>query len=87
MSYYDSFDCKINCEEFSSVSEDEYNEVMQLLADEHEAQEGLSLWSDESERQATLEQEAFEQEQSSKKDWLNGYSPSVDGDSYAGVAI
>lgn len=87
MSYYDSFDCKINCEETSPVSEQDYAEVMQLLAEEHQAQQGFGNWSDESERRAALQQQAFEQEQSRKKDWLNGYSPDDEGDEYDGVAI
>jgi hypothetical protein len=61
---------------------------MALLAEEHDAQEGLAVWSEETEQQAALEQQAFEQEQASQKDWLKGYSPNdVDGDSYAGIAI
>jgi hypothetical protein len=87
MTYYTKFDSSIQCEEGMEVSPEEQAEIFQMIADEHEAREGLSLWSDETERLANLEQEAFEQEQSSHKDWLNGYSQNVDGDSYAGIAI
>jgi hypothetical protein len=75
-------------DEVSSVTESEYDEVMQLFADEHEAQEGFAIWSKETEQQAALEQQAFEQEQASQKNWLKKYSPNdVDGDSYAGIAV
>jgi hypothetical protein len=87
MTYYDSFDCKVNCEEVSPVTESDYDDVMQMLAEESQAQEGYGDWSDETERLAALEQLAFEQKQSRLKDWLNSYSPNLDGDSYEGVAI
>jgi hypothetical protein len=85
MTYYYSFDTSIQCEEFNEVSPEEYDEVMQMLADESDAHEGFGNWSDETERQAVLEQEAFEQSQ--EKDYLKGYSPITDGDSYPGIAI
>jgi hypothetical protein len=85
MTYYNSFDSKIQCEEHNEVSPEEYDEVMMLMAQESEAQEGFSNWSDDTERQAKLEQEAFEQSQ--EKDYLKGYSPITDGDSYAGIAV
>jgi hypothetical protein len=44
MTYYDSFDCKINCEEVSPVTESE-------------AQDGYSNWSDEDQRLWEAEQE------------------------------
>lgn len=87
MTSYNSFDSKIQCEENNEVSPEEYDEVMLLMAQESEAQEGFGNWSDETERLAKLEQQAFEQKQSRKKAWLKGYSPNVDGDSYAGIAI
>ena len=80
MSYYDSFDCKINCEETSLVSEQEYNEVMQMLADEHEAGEGFADWSAE-------DQSLWEAEQARLKNWTGKYSSNVDGESYAGIAV
>jgi hypothetical protein len=83
MKYYSTFDSKVQCEENNQVSPEEYDEVMVLMAQESEAQEGFGNWSDEAE----LEQAAFEQKQSREKDWLNNYSPIDDGDSYAGIAI
>jgi ribosomal protein L16 Arg81 hydroxylase len=85
MTYYTKFDTSIQCEEFNEVSPEEYDEVMQMLADESDAQEGFGNWSEETERQAKLEQEAFEQSQ--EKDYLNGYSNSTDGDCYEGISI
>jgi hypothetical protein len=85
MTYYSKFDSSIQCEEGMEVSPEEQAEFFQMMADEYQAQEGFGNWSEETERQATLEQEAFEQSQ--EKDWLNGYSPNVDGDSYEGIAI
>jgi hypothetical protein len=60
---------------------------MMLMAQESEAQEGYGNWSEQTEHLAALEQEAFEQKQTSKKDWLGNYSPNVDGDSYEGIAV
>jgi hypothetical protein len=85
MTYYTKLDTSIQCEEFNEVSPEEYDEVMQMLADESDAQEGFGNWSEETERQAKLEQEAFEQSQ--EKDYLNGYSNSTDGDCYEGISI
>jgi hypothetical protein len=87
MTSYTNFDSEIYSEECLPVSEAEHDEVMKLLAEEHEAQEGYAVWSDETERQAALEQKAFEQEQSGKKDWLKKYSPIADGNSYEGIAV
>ena len=87
MSYYTKFDSSIQCEEGMEVSPEEQAEIFQMMADEYQAQEGFGDWSEETERQTALEQQAFEQKQSSQKGWLNGYSPNVDGDSYAGIAI
>jgi hypothetical protein len=77
MTYYDSFDCKINCEDFNQVSEDEYNEVMQMMAEENEALADMPQ----------DEQTAWESKQDRLKNWLGGYSPMVDGDTYEGIAI
>jgi hypothetical protein len=63
MTYYDSFDCKINCEEFYA-----------------EDFEGYGDWSDEL-------QSDLEREQEQAKDWLNGYSPVDEGETYNGIAI
>jgi hypothetical protein len=87
MTYYNSFDSKIQCEERNEVSPEEYDEVMLLMAQESEAQEGFGNWSEETERQAKLEHEAFEQKPAQEKDWLGSYSPNVDGDSYEGISI
>jgi hypothetical protein len=87
MTYYTTFDSSIQCEEGMEISPEEYAEVMALMAQEHEAQAGFGDWSEQTERQAIVEQEAFEQEQASQKDWLNGYSPNDDGETFEGVAI
>jgi hypothetical protein len=79
-SYHDSFDCKINCEEFSSVSEQEYREVMQMLAEESEGQQGYGDWSDE-------DQQLWEAEQARLKCWTRNYSPDDEGETYEGIAI
>ena len=79
-SYHDSFDCKINCEEVSPVTESEYDEVMILMAQEPEAQEGFGNWSDDDQR-------LWEAEQERLKLWTRNYSPNVDGDSYEGISI
>src|SRR5690349_10319044 len=65
MTYYDSFDCKINCEELISVTPEEEAEINALIAQENEAREGFTAWLEtleESERAAFLEQQAFERE-------------------------
>ena len=80
MTFYDPFDCKINCEEVSPVTESDYAEVMMLMAQESEAQEGFGNWSDEDQR-------LWEAEQERLKRWTGNYSPIDDGDSYAGIAI
>jgi hypothetical protein len=46
MTYYNSFDSKIQCEEFNEVSPEEYDEVMMLMAQESEAQVGFGNWSE-----------------------------------------
>jgi hypothetical protein len=50
MTYYNNFDCKVNCEEISPVSESEYDEVMMLMAQESEAQDGFGDWSESTEK-------------------------------------
>lgn len=80
MTYYDSFDCKINCEEVSPVTESDYNEVMMLMAQESEAQDGFGNWSDDDQR-------LWEAEQDRLKMWTAKYSPIVDGDSYGAIAV
>ena len=77
MTYYDSFDCKINCEDFNQVSEDEYNEVMAMMAEENEALADMPQ----------DEQVLWEREQDKAKDWLTGYSPITDGETYEGISI
>ncbi len=77
MTYYDAFDCKANCEDFNQVSEEDYNEVMQMMAEENEA---LTLMPE-------TEQVAFEAEQDSLKDWLGNYSNIDNGKTYNGIAI
>jgi hypothetical protein len=77
MTYYDAFDCKANCEDFNQVSEDEYNEVMRMIAEENEALANMPQ----------DEQVLWEREQDKAKNWLSGYSPIVDGKTYNGIAI
>ena len=77
MTYYDSFDCKSNCEDFQTVSPEEQEEVFRMIAEENEALADMPQ----------DEQTAWEQEQDKAKDWLNGYSPIVDGETYNGIAI
>lgn len=72
MTYYDSFDCKINCEEIAPVSDDEREEVFRLIAQESEAMQSLAAYLDgleESERAAALEQLAFEASEAPRKAW------------------
>jgi hypothetical protein len=87
MTYYTTFDSSIQCEEGMEVSPEEQAEIFQMMAEEYQAQEGFAAWSEETESQAIVEQAAFEQKQASQKDWLKGYSPDDDGDSYEGIAI
>ena len=70
--YNNTFDTSIQCEESAQVSPEEYDEVMQLMADEHEASEGFGWWS------ASVEE---------GKDWLNGYSNKDEGATYNGIAV
>jgi hypothetical protein len=72
MTYYSKFDSTIQCEESAQVTPEEYDEVMQLLADEHDAEKGSALWS------ASLED---------GKDWLGNYSNSTEGDTYNGMDV
>jgi hypothetical protein len=80
MSYYDSFDCKVQFEELALVSEDEYNEVLREMALEREAEQSYGDWSDEDQR-------LWEAEQERLKRWTRNYSSNDDGDFYAGLAI
>jgi hypothetical protein len=77
MSQYTTFDANIQCEEFNAVSESEYDEVMQMMAEESE---GFALMPE-------TEQAAFEAEQDSLKDWLGNYSNIDNGATYNGIAI
>jgi hypothetical protein len=73
MTYYtNSFDTSIQCEESAQVTPEEYDEVMQLMADEHDAEQGFGIWSTSVE---------------DGKDWLNGYSNVDNGATYNGIAI
>jgi hypothetical protein len=72
MTSYNPFDCKIQCEENAQVTPEEYDEVMQLMADEQTAQEGFGRWS------ASVED---------GKDWLGSYSNVDNGATYNGIAI
>ena len=60
---YNTFDANVQCEEGYAVSEDEYNEVMALMAQESEDFEGYEEWSEEVEG----------------KDWLGSYSNRREG--------
>jgi hypothetical protein len=77
MTYYESFDCKANCEDFNTVSESEYNEVMALMAEENEALADMP----------TNEQTAWERKQDCLKDWLGNYSNIDSGATYNGIAV
>jgi hypothetical protein len=72
MTYYTKFDVSIQSDERAQVTPEEYDEVMQMMADEHEAFKASGLWS------ATLED---------GKDWLNGYSNVDNGPTYNGISI
>ena len=90
MTYYDPFDCKINCEELVDVTPEEMAEVNALIAQENEAQQGFNQWLDSlepTERQAELEQAAMERREAQRKDWFNGYSNRQEGETYNGIAI
>ncbi len=90
MTYYDSFDLKINCEEFISITPEEEAEVLTLIAQEQEAQQGFQQWLDAlepTERAAYLEQQSFERKEAQRKDWFNGYSNKDDGAFYGSIAV
>jgi len=72
MTYYTKFDSSIQCEENAQVTPEEYDEVMQMMADEHTAQEGFGWWS------ASVED---------GKDWLGNYSNVDNGATYNGIAV
>jgi hypothetical protein len=79
MTYYNNtFDTSIQCEERAQVTPEEYDEVMQMMADEHDEApdyEGYAEWS-----QSLEENEPV-------KDWLNGYSNIIEGDTYNGMDV
>jgi hypothetical protein len=76
--YNNTFDVSIQCEESMEVSPEEYAEVMQLMADEHDAQQGFAKWSDSNEPGSEPEPE---------KDWLGNYSNVDNGATYNGIAV
>jgi hypothetical protein len=78
MTYYSKFDVSIQCEEQIEVSPEEYAEVMQLMADEHDAEQGFAEWSKSNEP---------EPEPQPEKDWLGNYSNVDNGATYNGIAI
>jgi hypothetical protein len=47
---YNTFDANCYSEERAQVSESEYDEVMAMMADDHEALEGYGDWSTEIEK-------------------------------------
>ncbi len=90
MTYYDSFDCKINCEELYTVEPDEYDDVMCELAKESQAQQGFTEWLDSlesTERAAHLAQAALERKEAQRKAWFNGYSNKAAGAFYGSIAV
>ena len=90
MTYYDAFDCKINCEELIDVTPEEQEEIFALIAQENEARLGFSHWLESlepSERAAYVEQQAFEQQEANRKDWLGGYSNKDTGTFYGSIAV
>lgn len=80
MTYYDSFDCKINCEDLNAVSEEDFNAVMLEIAQEREARGAYGEWSEGDQR-------AWEAEQERLKNWTGDYSPIDEGEAYEGIAI
>lgn len=52
MSGYNKFDSEVYSEELFNVTESEYDEVMQMIAEENEALEGYCDWSQELESDA-----------------------------------
>lgn len=73
---YTTFDCNVQCEEFNGVSEEEYAEVMALMAEESEAAEGYGEWS-----------EQVEQATEPVKDWQGGYTNRREGPKHQGWDI
>ena len=65
----------IQCEDGHEVSEAEYNEVMQMMAEEIEATNAYNEWSAEVEEKEPV------------KDWLKGYSNRQSGPTHQGWAI
>lgn len=81
MTYYDSFNSKIQCEEFYTVNESELLDAPDYLGYE-EYLDSL----EPTEREAFLEQKAFDEEQEKLKANFN-FNPPDEDDSYEGVAI
>ena len=50
MTSYNTFDANIQCEENGAVSEAEYDEVMQLMAEEAKGFKAFGEWSEEVEK-------------------------------------
>jgi hypothetical protein len=76
MSEYNTFAFdSIQCEDGNAVSEAEYNEVMQLMADSSASFEGYAEWSEQVEEKEPV------------KDWLRGYSNRQTGPTSNGIAI
>ena len=74
MTYYDTFDTEIQSEERAQVSPEEFDEVMQMMADDHDQPrdyEGYEEWSVEIE----------------EKDYLGGYQNIITGPTYNGISI
>ncbi len=64
MTYYDPFDCKINCEELIEVTPEEQEEVFREMAQDRETQHGSQPWLDspnENECHPDLEPQANEE--------------------------
>jgi hypothetical protein len=81
MTYYDSFDCKIQCEEIHTPDESELADLQDYA--------GYDEWLDSlepTEREAILEQQAFDAEQGKLKANFN-FNPPDEGESYGGIAI
>jgi hypothetical protein len=77
MSYYNNFDANCYSEDFMAVTPEEQEEVFRMIAEENEALNEMPQ----------DEQTAWEHKQDRLKNWLGGYSPITDGDTYEGIAI
>lgn len=78
MTYYDSFDTKIQCEEFFTVDESEINDYQRL----DEWLENL----EPTEQEAFLEQQAIDAEQERLKTNFD-FNPPDEGDYYGAIAV